>query len=150
MNSEIFFILLIVLTCLGLLLVVFKFNFRKMFEYFSTDDGKGILKGIVLAILFAVVLVFANCALSDEDEWFQYGEMYFGIDSTFGESPQCWGGGPSNKLTSNIGLKLNIFRRIDRRVEANIKYTHHSCALNRDRHGYDAIGIEYTYKFFGD
>lgn len=151
MSSNLLFISSVILTTIVLMLIVFKFNFRKLFSYFRTKDGLGILKGIVIAVAVAVILAFADIVTAKEKgEWWSYGEIYFGVDNTDRISPQCYRDGVNNRITSNLGAKANIFRSSDRKYEFNIKYTHHSCAFNRDRYAYDAIGIEYTYRLWGN
>lgn len=39
-------------------------------------------------------------------------------------------------------LRMNVWESPSRNVRVNAKYTHHSCALNPDRNGYDGVGIE--------
>lgn len=150
MNSELMFLLSIIATLVVMMLIVFK-SPKAILEYFKTKDGKGILKGIVLAIVFSLLLVVASVAFSDEEkgEWFAYGEVYVGMDRTNLQSPQCYSKGKDDKLTSNIGLKSNIYRSFDKKFEFNAKYTHHSCVFNRDNYGYDAVGVEFTYKLWG-
>lgn len=79
--------------------------------------------------------------------WFAYTEVYGGLESTFKQSPQCQNGSSSNRLTSNGGIRQNVYESYDRNFSLNLKYTHHSCAFNRDRNGYDALGFELNYRF---
>jgi hypothetical protein len=82
--------------------------------------------------------------------YLNYAEVYIGMDYTNKLSPQCHEGEYSDRLTSNGGAKLNLIRTESRRVEFNTIYTHHSCAYNRDREQYDAIGMQLTWKIFGN
>lgn len=151
MNSELMFSLSIIVTLVVLMLLVFK-SPKAIFEYFKTKDGKGILKGIVLAIVFSLLLVVASVAFSDEGkgEWFAYGKAYVGVDRTDSLSPQCYSGGVDDRLTSNMGVIVNIYRGPDKRYEFNAKYTHHSCVFNKDRFGYDSGGIEFVKYLWGN
>lgn len=80
-------------------------------------------------------------------KWFAYGEVYLGLDVTKDLSPQCVEG-DNDRLTSNGGVKINIYQSADKRFEANSKYTHHSCAFAEDREVSDGFGLEFSYKFF--
>lgn len=142
---------------LGLLL--WKVGPKGLRAYFSTKEGKGILKGIVLSPIvigiIAVVLALGGWLLSGKAHaegldlssrvhgtFFNDASVFMGIDRTRGTSPQCWEGGVDNRSTSNLGARLNVWQNPSGNVRLNAKYTHHSCALNRDRNGYDALGIE--------
>lgn len=121
----------------------------------ATRDGKGILKGVVLFPLLGVIVVllalWSSSAFAKPHEagtWFAYGEVYLGLDITNKQSPMCEDGPNSSRLTSNGGLRVNMYRSADRLFEWNNKYTHHSCAFNVDDKSYDAIGWEFTYKFW--
>lgn len=151
MNSELMFSLSLIATLVVLMLIVFK-SPKAILEYFKTKDGKGILKGIVLAIVFSLLLVVASVAFSSSEkgEWFAYGKVYIGVDQTDTQSPQCYQGRINERLTSNLGVVSNIYRSYDKKFEVNAKYTHHSCVFNKDRFGYDAIGVEYTYRLWGN
>lgn len=149
MNSGILFILAVLCVALIALLVVFKSPGR-MVRYFKTKEGKGVLAGIALFISFGVIFVFGPKVFAEERHgtWFKYGEVFLGLDSTNHQSPMCDDGQNSSRLTSNGGLRFNIYQSGDKRFEFNTKYTHHSCAFNADSKGYDAPGIELNYKFF--
>lgn len=124
-------------------------NPQKALSYFKSKDGKKPLMGIKMFILipFLVVLLsfgISKCAKADEPkgEWFAYGELFLGVDYTKELSPQCYATGPNSRLTSNGGIRANVFQNSTKRVEFNVKYTHHSCAFSQDRERYDAIGGE--------
>lgn len=113
-------------------------------DYFKTSDGLGILKGIVLAVGFAVVLAVSSQVFADE--WFGEAEVFAGIDQTFDTSPQCVRGGVDEKATSNIGMRIQIYEYEN--FSINGKYTHHSCAFGEDSEGYDGVGIELVFKLW--
>ena len=147
---------LFLLVCIGLaaaaLLAVFK-KPKHMINYFKTKEGKGVLFGIVAFIGAGAIIVFASSAMAKAHDyktgsWFNYGEVFLGMDNTNKQSPQCHDGNNSSRLTSNGGLRFNIYESGDERFSFNTKYTHHSCAFNSDNKSYDAIGLEASYKFF--
>lgn len=113
-------------------------------EYFKTPDGLGILKGIVLAILFAVVLGVGSKAFAGE--WFTTAEVTAGIDHTLSPSPMCEDGGVDDRSTSAIGANVTIYEEGNFSVRG--KYTHHSCVFGIDDDGYDGVGIELVYKLW--
>lgn len=76
------------------------------------------------------------------------GDIFVGIDNASVTSPQCFKEGINNKLTSNLGAKLNLYTTEDNKMKTNLKYTHHSCVYNRDRNLYDAFGLELEYQLF--
>lgn len=112
--------------------------------YFGTKTGQGILKGIVIAVVFGLVFVLIGCT----GTYFNDASVYTGLDYTAEQSPQCRSFGADDKTTSNLGLKLNLYESEDESFRTNAKYTHHSCAFNPDKANYDAIGIELEYKFY--
>lgn len=114
-------------------------------EYFSTDKGKGILRGIVLVTVISVSLVvlfsIGGCVTGKVNNG---ASLYLGLDSVAGGSPQCLPG-PDDRTTSNMGLKYYAYESKDGRFKTNFRYTHHSCAFNSDVDVYDAAGIELEY-----
>lgn len=151
MSSLVLFIVSILVVAV-ISMLVFIGGPKQIKTYFSTDQGKGVLKGIIIFMLFGAVPAFlafkANADDYGKGEWFEYGEVYVGLDYTKGISPQCYTDGPDNRVTSNGGIRVNIYQSFDRRFEFNSKYTHHSCAFNSDKDNYDALGIEITYKLW--
>ncbi|MCE2830538.1 MAG: hypothetical protein LW709_02690 [Oxalobacteraceae bacterium] len=112
-------------------------------EYFSTSEGRGILKGIILApiviLLIALVLSLFSRA-NAQGRWFKDAGVFVGLDQTFKQSPQCSANTIDDRGTSNMGFWVNAWQY--QNVQVNFKYTHHSCVLGRDRNSYDAAGIE--------
>lgn len=117
-------------------------------KYFKTKEGKGVLVGIVavLGVSIALVLIFPSKAQADEYKYLSSAELFVGLDNTRKISPMCTTGVNSDKLTSNVGLKASIISTAVSSV--NLKYTHHSCAVNPDNKSYDALGVEVTYKLW--
>jgi hypothetical protein len=117
-------------------------------KYFSTKDGKGILRGIVVAPLAILVLGVAfslipTCAKAD---WLNDATVFAGLDYTKSQSPQCEVNQIDNHGTSNLGVKLNVWQSASENVRVNSKYTHHSCALGKDARLYDALGVELEWR----
>ena len=107
--------------------------------------------GIAIGIIFGLLLFSSNANGAEEErvEWFNYGEIFIGVDFPMksGEnSPQCVKQGPDSKTTSNGGIKANVIAY--GRLEVNAKYQHHSCAFNEDVNLYDKVGIETTYRLW--
>jgi hypothetical protein len=109
-------------------------------EFFATRTGKGIAKGVVLAVVFAVGLVLLT-GCTDVS-------VFAGLDYTKNDSPQCENGGPDNHTTSNLGLRGTAYASDDGRFRVGGKYTHHSCAFSPDAASYDAAGVEFEYKLW--
>lgn len=151
MDSAIIFILVVLSMAVMSILVVFRSPGGAV-KFFRTKEGRGVLSGIVLfilaGILIAGITLFSSGAKASQHTWFAYSEVFLGLDHTNGVSPQCKRGGPNDRLTSNGGLRQNIYRSADRRFHLNAKYTHHSCAFSSDRNNYDALGFEATFRFF--
>ena len=153
--SDLIFALVGIFTILSAtLLWQFKGNIKSIFRYFK--ENKGITAGIVIFlgafIVIASLSLLAPKVLADDSNftYFNYGEVYVGMDYTKKLSPQCEKGEYSDRLTSNGGVNVNLVRTKSRRVEANAYYLHHSCAYNEDREQYDAFGIQVTWKLWGN
>ena len=104
---------------------------------------------MVLTLAIIVGFIFYS-ARSKADSYFNYLEMFVGVDYDFKNQVFCQKPVPEivadDKWTSNVGFRGNIYRSTDRKLEVNLKYQHHSCAFNQDRPTYDAGGIEITYR----
>lgn len=147
MKDAILFVALMV----GVLLAYmgWKLRGRSWREYFGTKDGKGILRGIVLAPLaiLLIALAFAlvpSCARAGT--WLNDASVFAGLDHTRKLSPQCRANDVDERGTSNLGARLNLWQSDSRRARVNAKYTHHSCALGRDDRQYDAVGLELEWR----
>lgn len=139
----------------GLMLVVvlfymaWKLRGKDWRAYFSTRDGLGILRGIVVAplaivALGAVLAMFSSCARAGA--WFNDASVFAGLDYTKKLSPQCERNAVDERGTSNLGLRLNVWESDSRKLRVNTKYTHHSCALGSDDRQYDAVGVELEWR----
>ena len=126
--------------------------YRHGFAHFRTEEGKkdflGILKGILLAVVFAALVGGLSLLSGCSGTWFNDASVYAGLDSTKKLSPMCEEGGGrfDDKTTSNLGIRSNIYQMDN--FTAYAKYTHHSCAYGVDDDSYDALGVELEYKFW--
>ena len=112
--------------------------------------NKDVWSGIRFALIFSVVIASLSLLNGCAGSWVRDGSVYMGLDLPSEQSPQCLDvrGQYDDKTTSNLGLRLNIFESDDTRFRTNAKYTHHSCAFNKDVRVYDALGVEFEYKIF--
>jgi hypothetical protein len=117
-------------------------------EYFRTRDGLGILKGIVLAVGFAVGLAVLFSLNGCSGTYLNDASVYAGLERTKKLSPQCEPTGADDRTTSNLGVRVNLYESTDERFRTNAKYTHHSCAFSPDDRSYDALGVELEYKLW--
>lgn len=140
------FLSAILLLCM-VLLVVFG-SPSKAITYLR--ENKAVTKGILLFMgagyFISAGLFYAAQSLAEPVKYLSYSQVYLGLDRTFSPSPMAEFDGPDNRLTSNGGVEVNIISygreyNFGRMVfDTNIKYTHHSAAVNEDRENYDAIG----------
>ena len=135
---------------LGLLAVWGAYSLRhvNLREYFSGRTGRGILKGVILAVVFSLVMVGLSLLTGCTGTYFNDAAVYAGLDYTKKLSPQCKHGGPDDHTTSNLGLRGGLYRSDDKKFDINVKYTHHSCAFSPDAASYDAVGVELEYKLW--
>lgn len=121
-------------------------------EYWEHSEGKDkpIWKSIlfILGIPLLVGILFTafyKDANSAEIKWFDHSSVFVGLDYTQHANPFCERDGHSDRISSNMGFKQNIF--IKGNVALNAKYTHHSCAINPDSdNAYDAVGLVIEWK----
>ena len=111
----------------------------------TTGDGAG--SGIVAFILILVILggLFATFNAHASD-WFQYSEIYMGVENTMKSSPMCEGNAVDDRITSNGGVRQHVYQ-FNEQVGLIGNYTHHSCAVGVDDRGYDALGIQLIWRF---
>jgi len=143
MDSLTLFVVSILIVAIVVLIANFK-SLGKAIEYLK--QNKDIAKGILIFAGAAIVsvVIFAPKAQAD---YFNYVDIYVGIEQPKSLSPQCEEGGVNDRLTSNGGLVANVWQSQDQLFDVNAKYTHHSCALNEDRNTYDSFGVELKYRF---
>ena len=103
---------------------------------------------VVISIVIAIFAPKAEAASDMEGSYFNFTSVFIGIDHTPRVSPQCVEGGTDDKLTSNLGLRQNIWQSSNKIHDVTFKYTHHSCVFSKDRNGYDGFGIEYNWYLF--
>ena len=121
-------------------------------HYRNTENGSIfgiILAAVVFPIVVAGVLTLAywgiGKASADEVRYFTHTQIFAGVENTQKVSPMCYEGGVNDRLTSNLGVRQHLLGYAD--VDLYAQFTHHSCATNRDLHGYDAYGIQATWTF---
>lgn len=117
---------------------------KAVIPYLKTMRGAATGIYLFVGASVAMVIVTSFIPRANAVETFTYAEVYMGMDWTFSQSPQCKDDGMDKYATSNGGIRLNMLK-IDR-LEINTKYTHHSCAFNNDRNGYDGAGIEFMWR----
>lgn len=151
------FFIVIMLVVLGLFLYTAKKlgGIKEAASYIKNNEG--ITKGVVLAVLVTSIVgvillgLYSSPAKASDKysvSFFDKTTVFAGIDNTFKSSPMCDGGVVSDKLTSNIGFQQHLIS-VDN-VSINARYTHHSCALNKDNYQYDALGVMVEWDIFGN
>lgn len=120
----------------------------KWVPYFKTDDGKGILKGILLAptVIIVIALILSLLPSSAKGSWLNDASVFAGIDYTRKLSPMCDANQVDDQGTSNLGFRMNFWESESENIRVNSKYTHHSCVLGSDNKTYDALGVEVEWK----
>lgn len=71
--------------------------------------------------------------------------VFAGVDYTRKVSPQCVAGSMQDRLTSNMGMGVNLWQSPSRRVWLDLQWTHHSCVIGVDRNSYDGFGVRATW-----
>lgn len=142
-------ITLFLVAVIAIALIAIAFFVKRPTQYFKTGEGRGVLFGIAAAIgVCASIALFAFSLKSEALEYLKSGEVYLGLDATNKMSPMCYAGENSDRLTSNLGLRVSLVGSDDGQGSINAKYTHHSCAFNPDNRAYDAFGLEVVYKIW--
>lgn len=114
--------------------------------------GKGALPSLLLAVVVVIGLFLSISVAHAEDryetKWFDYTELFAGVDYTKKSSPSCDLGGVDDRLTSNLGVRQHIVTW--KKVDVVGQYTHHSCAIGEDDRQYDALGAQLVYRWGGE
>lgn len=137
-NSMISFTLLTLVVVLVLLVVAVKHN---GLSWLKTREGKGVLFGVFLAPLSALVIVAVLTFFLSGCSSNRYVEVYAGVEQTKKQSPMCEQGGASDTLTSNLGVSACDSVSSDGNTVLCATYRHHSCAITPDDQQYDAFGV---------
>lgn len=124
----------------------------KWVAYFKTEDGLGILKGIVLApaVIIVIAIVLSLLPSKAKAEWLNDASVFAGIDVSKKKSPMCEVNDVDERGTSNLGFRVNVWQSESENIRVNSKYTHHSCVLGSDDKTYDALGVEVEWKVWGE
>lgn len=148
MLEEIKLFLMLTGALLGMLLfysaVRTGFTVKGFKDYWLVSEGKSsiplsIMKILLVPALAGVALFGINQAKASEAKWFDYSTVFVGLDYTIKENSFCYKGGINDRISSNMGVTQNIWLKGN--VNVGFKYTHHSCAINKDLPSYDAVGI---------
>ncbi len=144
MESKDLYTITVLVLAVGVLAYMYVKNPTQFKIDIKNPKQGGWAAGVVLFVLALTlpVQVFGD----DKGDWFAFTELYIGLDQTKSKSPQCNGGGYSDRITSHGGVTQNIWTKSNR-FEFNAKYTHHSCAMNSDRNVYDGVGLEAVYRW---
>lgn len=104
--------------------------------------------GMVLVVTIIAVLTlmsFYGTAEASEKRWFAYTAVFAGLDMDINNQVFCYQGATSDRITSNVGARQNILEYDN--LSINATYTHHSCAIEKDKPTYDAVGLQVEWKF---
>lgn len=143
-------ILFLVLLLVWYVLHKTHYNLAAFKTYWSMGGAGAIpslLKAILLILAVTLVAFFANKVMAEDQppDWFQYTAIYAGLDYTNRQSPQCEENLLDDHVTSNLGVRQHVYSWGDVNLLAN--YTHHSCAIGKDRNTYDAFGVQVEWRF---
>ncbi len=121
------------------------YDFKKTVTNFVKAEGHNkilmaSIKILTVPILVAIVFFGANKAFSAEVQWFPHSKVFVGLDYNVTEkSPMCLDDGTSNRIHSNMGFQQYI--AVYGNISFSGKFTHNSCALNKDAPGVNAAGL---------
>ena len=141
------------------LVIIFGIGPKNVIQWAKSKAGKGAIASMVLGVTVIVVagiLVTLATGLFNKSHAqlvldTRYGNflnnayVFAGIDHTRKVSPQCVAGSTQDKLTSNMGMGVNVWQSPSKRVHMDFQYTHHSCVLGVDRNSYDGVGLRVTW-----
>ena len=139
---------ILILLFMGYKVVKHTSSVKEAKELLDTTEGRGVSKGIIAAIATPLVIALGLLIVKAEAapvKFFGDTVIFVGLEQTGSTSVFCKAGGVDDKLTSNLGLNQNLLSI--RNVNIQAQYTHHSCALNKDVAGYDAVGIKIEWVF---
>ncbi len=120
-------------------------NINGIKHFMTLEAWKDIKTFIGLAIAIAVGL-FLFSPKAEAYDWFAWTEIEVGGDYTKDRSPFCQQGDNDNRFTSHLNLTQNVVQTDTGNAGANVRYTHHSCAVNGDAQTYDAVGVSVFYR----
>ena len=136
-------VILVVGTVLGLLLYPLsgKAEEIQQAEAYSVEDARA---------YDYTKLVNSSSSFIASGKFFNYAYVYAGIDRTFKVSPQCVpkGNFADDRLTSNMGFGINLWKSESSRVLVDGIYHHQSCVFGSDRNSYDGLGIQARWIFW--
>lgn len=148
-DAAIFATIILVVIALAL---VFGIGIKQLPAWAKSKAGKGALASMALGVIVILAAGFlaskaqAQSVLDTRYGYFLNNAYVFaGIDHTRKVSPQCVPGSQSDRMTSNMGMGLNLWQSPSRRVLLDLQWTHHSCVLGVDRNSYDGAGIRVTW-----
>lgn len=125
------------------------FNPLKVLKHLKANGAYTGIQAVLYAVLLlGIVFTFLYSQKSEAKEfsYFEYTAIYAGLDYDVKSTPVfCYQGDVNDRLTSNVGLRQHLVSKNNISVLAN--YTHHSCALNKDKPTYDAVGLQLEWKF---
>ena len=125
-------------------------NPKTVMAHLKSNGASGGIKAVIIAsILLGIILTVAynKASASDEFRYLTHTTVFAGLDYDVKSTPVfCYQGDVNDRLTSNVGIKQHLIGRGG--IDILAQYTHHSCALNKDKPTYDAVGvmIEWTFK----
>lgn len=104
------------------------------------------MRGVYYIPAIIMLVFYAYESDAAEITYFNYAQIETGLEYQVGDKAftTCYEG-TFDKVGSNLGASVN-FMEINKTFEINGRYTHHSCALERDFNVYDAVGIQLIWK----
>ncbi len=143
-----------IVVLVGLFIVIMSkvgFSYSALSAYIKKVENKTVMQaagGIMAAMIVVAFIVFmiGKVAHAEEGKWLDTGSVFIGLDYHNDGSVFCRDNGVSNKLNSNLGATIQVYRYGDHSISGN--YTHHSCAINPDKNTYDAAGFKYEWKIW--
>lgn len=148
-DAAIFSAIILVVIVLALVLGI---GVKQLPAWVKSKAGKGAIASMLLGVgVVLIVGLLASKAQAQSVLDTRYGYflnnayVFAGIDHTRKVSPQCVAGSQSDRMTSNMGMGVNLWQSPSRRVLLDLQWTHHSCVLGVDRNSYDGAGIRVTW-----